>query len=108
MLCALHNWLLIHYDSLHDFAAPVATILAAFAAVSVTGYFAWRQAFLAREKLRLDLYNRRFETFSSLFDFYNAMIYWKGTPEQTAARTKFFRACQECGFCLSRSSTSKP
>jgi hypothetical protein len=92
-------------QSFINLAGPTATIIAALAAVSVTGYFARHQkkiareqVVIAREKLRLDLYNRRFEIFSSIFDYYNAMISWKGTPEQIDARTKFFRAYQESGF----------
>lgn len=59
---------------------------------------------LAREKLRLDLYDRRFEIFTSIFDFYDAMISWKGTPEQEEARKKFFRAYQESGFLFTKES----
>jgi hypothetical protein len=90
---------------------PIATILAAIAAVSVTGYFAWHQraiareqARIAREKVRLDLYDRRFEIFTSIFDFYDAMISWKGTPEQKEARDRFFRAYQESGFLFTKES----
>jgi hypothetical protein len=87
---------------------PIATILASLVVVGVTGYFGFHQreiakeqARIAREKLRLDLYDRRFEIFTSIFDFYNAMISWKGTPEQKEARKKFFRAYQESGFLFS-------
>jgi hypothetical protein len=90
---------------------PIATILASVAAVVVTGYFAFHQreiakeqAHIAREKLRLDLYNRRFEIFTSIFDFYNAMISWDGTPEQQEARKKFFRAYQESSFLFTEES----
>jgi hypothetical protein len=44
---------------------------------------------IQNEKIRMDLYNRRFEIFVSIFAFYEAMISWKGTPEQIAARNKF-------------------
>jgi hypothetical protein len=50
------------YQIFKDFAGPIATIIAAVAAVSVTAYFAWHQkkiakeqADIAREKLRHDL-----------------------------------------------------
>jgi len=56
------------------------------------------------EKIRLDLYNRRFEIFSSIFDFYEAVLSWKGNPEQVAARTRFFRAYQESGFLFRKES----
>lgn len=90
---------------------PIATILAAVVAVGVTGYFAWHQRNIlreqtrvAKEKLRLDLYDRRFEIFSSIFDFYEAMISWEGTPDQIAARGRFFRAYQESAFLFTKES----
>lgn len=90
---------------------PTATIMAALVAVLVTGYFGWhqrkiakRQAEIASEKLRLDLYNRRFEVFSSIFDFYEAMISWDGRPEHLKARSKFFRAYQESAFLFAKES----
>jgi hypothetical protein len=49
-------------------------------------------------KVRLDLYNRRYQIFDSIFDFYNALIGWTGTPEQRTAQTRFFRASQEAVF----------
>jgi hypothetical protein len=55
-------------------------------------------------KLRLDLYNRRFQIFVSIFDFYEALLGWKGTPEQRAAQTRFFRAYQESEFLFSKES----
>jgi hypothetical protein len=98
-------------STLSNLYQPIATTVAALAAVGVTGYFAWHQraiareqARIAREKLRLDLYDRRFEIFISIFDFYDAMISWKGTPEQQEARTKFFRAYQESGFLFTKES----
>jgi hypothetical protein len=49
-------------------------------------------------KVRLDLYNRRYQIFDSIFDFYNALIGWTGTPEQREAQKRFFRASQEAIF----------
>lgn len=99
------------YQIIKDFSAPVATIIAAIAALSVTAYFAWHQkkianeqADIARNKLRLDLYDRRFEIFSSIFAFYEAMISWTGTPQQQEARDRFFRAYQESGFLFTKES----
>jgi hypothetical protein len=83
---------------------PIATITAAIVAVAVTGYFAWHQRELTREKLRLDLYDRSFKIFTSIFDFYEAMISWKGTTEQVQARARFFRAYQESGFLFAKES----
>jgi len=90
---------------------PIATSFAAIVVVCVTGYFAWHQreiareqARIAKEKLRLDLYDRRFEIFTSIFDFYDAMIAWNGTPEQQNVRKRFFRAYQESCFLFTKES----
>jgi hypothetical protein len=53
------------YQIFKDFAGPVATIIAAFAAVRVTAYFAKEQADIAREKLCHDLYERRYRVFDA-------------------------------------------
>jgi hypothetical protein len=99
------------YQIFKDFAGPIATIIAALAALSVTAYFAWHQkkiakeqADIAEEKLRLDLYDRRFEIFSSIFDFHTAVILWEGSPEQQKARQRFFRAYQSSGFLFKKES----
>ena len=92
------------YQILKDFAGPVATVIAAIAALSVTAYFAWHQKKIAEQKLRYDLFDRRFAIFNSIFDFYEAMISWQGTPEQLLARTRFFRAYQESGFLFKKES----
>jgi hypothetical protein len=88
-----------------------ATLVAGLFVLIAAGLAWWsvqRQIHSAREmeaaKLRLDLYNRRFQIFVSIFDFYEALIGWKGTPEQLAARTRFFRAYQESGFLFSKES----
>jgi hypothetical protein len=86
------------YQVFKDFAAPVATIVAALSAVVVTAYFAARQAWIAEEKLRHDLFDRRLQIFTSIFDFYNAMTSWEGTQEQIVVRERFFRASQEACF----------
>jgi hypothetical protein len=94
----------IMYQVLKDFAAPVATMIAALAVVYVTAHFNKEQTRLAREKLRHDLFERRWKIFSSIFDFYYAIISWKGTTEQLEVRDRFFRAYQESRFLFSRES----
>ena len=86
------------YDVIKGFAGPVATIAAALAAVGVTRFFGWRQVLLASEKLRYDLFDRRLAVFESVFPFYEALISWKGTPEQLEAQTRFFKAYQVSQF----------
>jgi hypothetical protein len=108
------------YSVAKDFAGPVATLVASVVAVFVTrrlglrqveiaqqqAKIAQQQADLAGEKLRHDLYNRRFEIFTSFFDFYNAMNAWNEapTPEQQAARERFFRASEESVFLFPKDS----
>ena len=92
------------YEFFKDFAGPIATILAAGAAVYFTQHFAREQAWLAREKLRYDLFDRRLKIYESIFDFYRAMIGWTGTTEEIAARERFFAAYQESAFLFAKES----
>lgn len=92
-------------DTLRFFAAPVATITAAIIAASIASYFAWHQKNIAyqqkevaQEKLRLDLFEKRFRVFSSIFDYYNVILSWKSTEDQKKIRTSFFRSYQEAKF----------
>jgi hypothetical protein len=105
------GWIRDHYTELKELAGPVASIIAAFAAVSVTAYFARHQkriaaeqAHVAKEKLRYDLFDRRLEIFSSIFAMYHAIIGWEATPEQIAAKERFFKAYQESGFLFKEQS----
>ena len=82
-----------------------ATLVAALVVIIAAGIAWWsvqQQRNTTREieatKLRLDLYNRRYQIFDSIFDFYNALIGWTGTPEQREAQKRFFRASQEAIF----------
>jgi hypothetical protein len=105
------SWIGVDYAVFKEIGGPIATIIAAFAAVSVTAYFARHQrriaaeqAHVAKEKLRYDLFDRRLEIFSSIFAMYHAIIGWEGTPEQIAAKEKFFKAYQESGFLFKEQS----
>lgn len=70
-------------------------------AVGLIAFFQWR---LARQKLRLDLYNRRYAIYESLLTFYPILIGWKGEPEQKAVYDRFFRASKEAKFLFSHKS----
>ncbi|MFB2562951.1 hypothetical protein [Rhizobium sp. IMFF44] len=63
-----------------------------------------RNSTLQNERLRLDLYDRRFKLYSGIFDFYYAMISWEGTLEQKEARQRFFMAYQESAFLFTKES----
>jgi hypothetical protein len=53
-------------STVKDFAGPVATVVAALTAVVVTGYFAHRQWRTAKDKLLLDLFDKRFALYEEL------------------------------------------
>ena len=44
--------------------------------------FAGVASWTSRERLRLDLYNRRFEIYSRTLDFYHALLEWKPTESE--------------------------
>jgi hypothetical protein len=56
----------LDYTTVKDFAGPVATVVAALSAVGVTGYFTWRQWRTAKDKLLLDLFDKRFALYEEL------------------------------------------
>jgi hypothetical protein len=50
------------------------------------------------DKLRLDLYDRRFGIYLAVLDFYKALIVWKGTDAQVALKMPFLQAYRESTF----------
>jgi hypothetical protein len=84
----------------------VMAILIAVASACFAGATAW----MSREKLRLDLYNRRFNVYSQTLDFYHALLEWKPTelekaetslrdsPELRTTQRAFIKASREAGF----------
>jgi hypothetical protein len=56
----------VEHQTLKDFAGPAATIIAALVAVCVTGDFAYQQWRTAREKVLLDLFDKRFAVYEEL------------------------------------------
>jgi hypothetical protein len=92
-----------------DWLSPAATIIASIVAVGVTAHFARQQTAISREqartakeKLRHDLYEKRWAIFESIFDYYRAMITWERTTEQERAKERFFRSYQQSGFLFSK------
>jgi len=93
---------LMIYAVMKDFAGPFATIVAAVVAVGVTGHFARQQSRTAyqqwqttREKLLLDLFDKRFGTYDEL----RSALYLYGIRgnEQTAY-IDFSRAVSRARF----------
>lgn len=57
-----------------------------------------------REKLRLDLYNKRFEIFRAALDFSNVAYGWNASDEQLTTYRIFLRALIESQFLFSAKS----
>jgi hypothetical protein len=77
-------------------AEGVAAVVIAIYVASI-GTFQW---FTAREKLRLDLYNRRFEAYASTITYMQTVLDWKLSTAKARfdGRTAFIRAMLESGF----------
>lgn len=90
------------------FATPVnpwvnvcITGISAVATTVIAGYVAAisaRQWRTNREKLRLDLYNRRFEIYIRVLGFYQELIQWEGSSEQVERQAPFIKAYAESRF----------
>jgi hypothetical protein len=77
-------------------AEGVATVIIAL----YVAYIGTRQWVTAREKLRLDLYNRRFDVYLSALDFMQSLMVWaEVAPDQRIAkRLQFIRSMRESRF----------
>ena len=81
--------------------------IAALATTIVAGYVARisRQQWLTnREKLRLDLYDRRFKIYVRVLEFYNAVILWDGSDEQQGLKAPYTQAFRESRFLFPKNS----
>lgn len=87
---------------IHLFTA-IGTLGIAFAVATITKS-QWKTN---QEKLRLDLYAKRFEIYMRTLDFHNALLEWKDDPEpepaQVALIAPFFRAFRESRFLFPES-----
>jgi hypothetical protein len=79
---------------------PIASVFIAAASVGLA-LAAW---WTTREKLRLDLFDRRFAIFKAAVDFSNILSVWTGSEEQLAARQLFARSVIESQFLFSKKS----
>lgn len=78
--------------------APLATIFAALVAVAVTGTFAWLQARYTREKLRLDLFDRRLATLTAMVGALEVLASWRHSDTDQAAIRKLQDAVYAAGY----------
>src|SRR6185437_1639467 len=83
---------------------PIATTTIA-AAVAIIGLQQWR---ISREKLRLDLFNRRFDVYMRVLDLYQELLLWKGTDEQRSLFVPFIKAMRESRFIFPKKSGVYP
>jgi hypothetical protein len=79
---------------------PIATSVIAGCALVLT----FRSGQDNRDKLRLDLFNRRFSIYQRTLVFYQALIVWKDTDEQKALIPAFIEASREALFIFPRKS----
>src|SRR5208282_4349068 len=74
-------------------AVPVATVLVAAFVAAIT----WHQWRINREKLRLDLYQRRFEIYLRVLDFHMA-LWQQDEPKLDVLHVTFMKAFWESKF----------
>ncbi len=73
--------------------ATAATVVAAYVAI-----ISKRQWKTNQEKLRLDLFQRRYDIFLRVLEFHWALLEWKDEPQQLALRGPFVKAFCEAKF----------
>jgi hypothetical protein len=82
----------------------ISVAISAISAVSTTTVAAYvavisrRQWKTNQEKLRFDLYDRRFEIYLAVLNYYQALALWDGSVEQIALQMPFLRAYRESMF----------
>jgi hypothetical protein len=73
--------------------AIVTTLVAIW--VAWINYFQWKTN---REKLRLDLYEKRFQIYLRVLAFFQQIIVWEDREDQVALQEPFFAAFRESQF----------
>jgi hypothetical protein len=83
----------------HPFIAAIPAYITTLLGALVA-YVAVRQWLTARDKLRLDLYDRRFAIYKVALDFYSKVTMgdWKNDPETDLSSQRFVVALQESLF----------
>jgi hypothetical protein len=82
-----------------NWTAAATTALAAIAA-----WIAYRQSRINEEKLRFDLYNKRFEVYRSTVEFVNALHFLESAESVDAKHIAFVKSVWESEFLFDRSS----
>jgi hypothetical protein len=90
--------------------AEIDLILKAMTAIATTVVAVYvariskRQWLTNREKLRLDLYDRRFKIYVHVIEFHRAVVAWDGSKEQRDLEGPFTQALRESRFLFPESS----
>jgi hypothetical protein len=63
-----------------------------------------KQWTISKEKLRLDLFNRRFDLYMRVLDLYQELLRWQAKDEQHALYGLFIKATRESRFIFPRKS----
>jgi hypothetical protein len=82
------------------FAVPAATVLVA-AFVALITFFQWRTN---RQKLRLDLYQHRFEVYLRVLEFHMAVLEWQDEANLALLHGPFLKAFCESKFLFPQKS----
>jgi hypothetical protein len=78
------------------FSTPIVGLIAV--------YIAYQQYSTAKNKLRLDLYNRRFEIYASALEFYHALLGYSNTTNFEVTQGRFIKAYRESQFLFDKNS----
>lgn len=73
-------------------------LLISTAIAAATWLIARRQVVASEEKLRLDLYERRFAVYSRAVDFFQALTMWQSSPSDQESLRLFVKSKLEASF----------
>ena len=95
----MEGWYVQHFD----FGVRITSAIGTLAIAAIVATITKAQWRTNQEKLRLDLYSKRFEIYMRTLDFYTALLGWKDEPEQIALIAPFYRAFRESRFLFPES-----
>ncbi len=95
----MQSWYAQQFDFGIRTASAVGTLSISFIVATITRA-QWRTN---QEKLRLDLYAKRFDIYMRTLDLHNALLAWNDEPEQVKLISPFYRAYRESRFLFPES-----
>lgn len=90
----MQGWYAQQFDFGIRMASAVGTLSLSAIVVTITRA-QWKTN---QEKLRLDLYAKRFDIYMRTLDFHNALLSWNDEPDQIKLIAPFYRAYRESRF----------